>query len=382
MKSLLITFDYPPIVGGISTFFDNVWKLLPPQNYLILAPRKKGYKRVDVNSSFRIYRYFTFISWRLMRTLILFLYTLIIVVREKIDILICGVPVSLGFVGLIFNKILKIPYLVFYYGGEFDKYRKRKILFKLLQVVLRNARFIITNSEFTSQEVLKFDVRAQRVIKITPGTNTERFRPGLDVANLKERFCLEGKKVLLTVARLARRKGIDSVISVLPRVIAQVPNLVYLIVGSGKDADYLRNLVREKSLKEHVIFVGAVTEEELPLYYNACDIYVMPNRKTEGQEVFEGFGISFIEANACAKPVIGGTSGGVEDAVLDGQTGLLVDSNNKALLADSIIRLAKDKEYANELGNNGRQRVEDEFRWGQRAQKMKEIIGRIHQEND
>jgi len=382
MKSLLITFDYPPIVSGISTFFYNVWKLLPPQDYLILAPRTKDYKRVDLNSGFKIYRYCTFMSWRLMRVVIVFVYALTLIVREKIDILICGVPVSLGFVGLLLYKTIKIPYLVFYYGGEFNKYRKRTILFKLLQVVLRNARFIITNSEFTSQEVLKFDVDAQRVIKITPGTNTERFRPGLDSGNLKERFLLEGKKVLLTVARLARRKGIDSVISVLPRVIAQVPNIVYLVVGSGEDADYLKSLVREKSLEEHVIFVGAVTDEELPLYYNACDVYVMPNRKTEGQEVLEGFGISFIEANACAKPVIGGTSGGVKDAVLDGQTGLLVDSNSKALLADSIIRLVKDNEYANKLGNNGQQRIEKEFRWGDRAQRMKEIIRRVHQEDD
>jgi phosphatidylinositol alpha-1,6-mannosyltransferase len=313
-----------------------------------------------------------------MRVVTVFVYTLTLIIREKIDILICGVPVSLGFLGLLFYKTMKIPYIVFYYGGEFNKYRKRTVLFRLLQVILRNARFIVANSEFTSQEVLKFDVDAERVIKITPGTDTDKFRPGLDSGKLKERFPLEGKKVLLTVARLARRKGIDSVISVLPRVIAQVPDLVYLIVGIGKDADYLRTLVKERSLEEHVIFVGAVTEEELPLYYNACDIYVMPNRQTEGQEVLEGFGISFIEANACAKPVIGGISGGVKDAVLDGQTGLLVDSNSKALLADSIIRLAKDSEYANKLGNNGQQRVENEFRWGQRAQKMKEIIERIH----
>jgi len=377
MKSLLITFDFPPIVSGIGTFLYNVWRYLSPDNYLILAPKVKGYEKLDKASGFRIYRYPAFSHSQLMRMIVIFFYTFYLIIQKKINVIICGVPFTLGLIGFTFKKIIKLPYIVFYYGGEYDKFKNRKRLFNILEKILQDADYIITNSEFTSQEVKRFNVDAKKVLKITPGVDIEKFRPDLDCSDINKQFGLGNKKVLLTVSRLVKRKGIDVVINALPGVIKENPDIVYLVVGTGEEEGYLKRLAREKGLEEKIIFTGYISDNELPKYYNACDIYIMPNKETKGEEIVEGFGISFIEASACAKPVIGGITGGVKEAVSDGKTGLLVEPENSEIVAEAIIQLLKNEAYAIELGKNGRERVEKEFQWEDRAQMLKELLNKI-----
>ncbi|MBU2540556.1 MAG: glycosyltransferase family 4 protein [Candidatus Omnitrophica bacterium] len=347
---------------------------MSPENNFILAPKVKGYKIIDSSSGLSIFRYFSFCRSAFLRAVILFFYTFWIVRKKRIDIIVCGVPVSIGLIGLVFKKIARLPYCVFYYGGELEKYKRRKIILRLLERVLKNACFVIVNSEFTSKEVKKFGIEEDKVIKVTPGVDVQIFKPDLDCSDLKKRLGLENKKVLLTVSRLVERKGIDVVIKALARLSEKFPSLVYLIVGSGEQEGYLKALVEKNSLNKNVIFIGKVTNEDLPKYYNLCDIYVMPNRKTLGEEIIEGFGISFIEASACAKPVIGGNSGGAGEAVWDKRTGFLIDSEDIDALVQSITCLLEDEKQAGELGNTGRRLMQEEFRWQYRADSLKKIL--------
>ncbi|HIE03839.1 MAG TPA: glycosyltransferase, partial [Candidatus Latescibacteria bacterium] len=124
---------------------------------------------------------------------------------------------------------------------------------------------------------------------------------------------------------------------------------------------------------------GFVPDEELPAHYNLCDVFVLPNRETEESDYlrgdYEGFGIVFLEAGACAKPVIGGRSGGVEEAVVDGVTGLLADPRSTEEVADGVIQLLEDRELARRLGQEGRRRAQ-EFDWGKLSAKVREILVR------
>ncbi len=123
-----------------------------------------------------------------------------------------------------------------------------------------------------------------------------------------------------------------------------------------------------------MIFAGEVKEEEIPLYYMACDLFIMPSYEIKEKGDVEGFGIAYLEANACGKPVIGGRSGGVTDAVIDGETGLLIDPLNINQIAEALIKLLTNSGLARKLGEEGRRRIKKELNWRKIAQEIREII--------
>jgi phosphatidylinositol alpha-1,6-mannosyltransferase len=373
-KAILLTYDFPPIHSGIGSYFYSIWKQANLKETIILAPRFFGYADFDKNLSVKVIRYPNFSKSRIIRIALIFAHIASLRVKFKINLLFCGAPLSLGFIGLILRKIFGIPYAVFYYGGEYAKYYQRKTLMFILGLILRNARWVITNSEYTSSEACKFGIKPDSIVKLTPGIDFTKFHPGIGCAAIKEKYALVGKKIILTVARLVRRKGIDAVINALPPVLNSFPDLVYIVIGSGKEASALKNLVKARKIEKNVIFLDSIPDQELPAYYNACDVYVMLNRVTKGDEILEGFGISFIEASACAKPVIAGVSGGVADAVLNNETGLLVEPDNVEEVSANILKVLNDQNYARRLGENGRRRMEREFTLESRAQKIADII--------
>jgi phosphatidylinositol alpha-1,6-mannosyltransferase len=155
------------------------------------------------------------------------------------------------------------------------------------------------------------------------------------------------------------------VIRVLPTVLKNIPDLKYIIAGSyeKKYCQRLQQLVEDLNLGDIVTFTGYVQPHEIPLYYNLCDVYIMPSRELENKGDTEGFGITYLEANACEKPVIGGKSGGVVDAIVDGKTGFLVNPEDEDEIADKLILLLSDPGLAQKLGKNGRDRIEKGYTW-------------------
>ncbi|MDA0747911.1 MAG: glycosyltransferase family 4 protein, partial [bacterium] len=190
-----------------------------------------------------------------------------------------------------------------------------------------------------------------------------------------EQLGLQNKKVLLTLARLDQRKGHDTALRALASL--NRSDIVYLIGGKGREEPRLRELTSQLGLESQVRFLGFVPDADLPTIYNLCDIFVMPNRVTEGTQLsgdIEGFGISFIEAGACGKPVIAGRSGGAVEAVLDEQTGLLVDPRTEIDTAAAITRLLDEPGLSATLGAQARQRIQREFDWRILARQLEEIL--------
>ena len=132
-------------------------------------------------------------------------------------------------------------------------------------------------------------------------------------------------------------------------------------MGTGEDCDYLKALADELGVTESVIFAGSVSDHDLASYYAACDLFVMPNRQIEAD--IEGFGMVYLEAGAARKPVIGGISGGTEDAIVDGVTGLRIDGNSLEAIAEAVLSLLTNPPRAAAMGEAGRQRVAAEFTW-------------------
>jgi phosphatidylinositol alpha-1,6-mannosyltransferase len=227
--------------------------------------------------------------------------------------------------------------------GYFNKIRLR---------ALQNASALVAVSSFTKNSLINTGIPPGRITVITNGVDTTRFQPGEKSQGIIDRYGLANRCVLLTLARLDERKGQDMMIRALPKVREAVPDVVYLVVGEGGYGGTLRRLVADLHLEDAVIFTGAVSDDDAVDFYRTCDAYIMPNRTLEDGDT-EGFGLVFLEAGACGKPVIGGNAGGVPDAIVNEVTGLLVDGTSIEAIADSCIRLLKDSGLRTVLGANG-----------------------------
>jgi len=228
--------------------------------------------------------------------------------------------------------------------------------------------FCVAVSRFTKRRIQERIPLDPSKIRVLPnGIDLDRFYPGVDTSDLRHQLGLAPEtKVIMTLARVVERKGHDTVIRALPKILDAHPNTVYLIAGPGREwvLEGLKNLVRQLKLEDRVRFTGLVTGKDLVLYYNLADVYIMVSRELEERGDTEGFGIAFLEANGCGKPVIGSTSGGIPDAVVDGETGFLVDPLDTDAVAERVIRLLSDPALAKRLGKNGRLRIQKQFTWG------------------
>jgi phosphatidylinositol alpha-1,6-mannosyltransferase len=167
------------------------------------------------------------------------------------------------------------------------------------------------------------------------------------------------------------------VIEALPLIKKEIPEVRYVICGRGNDETRLRRIVAEKGVEGEVVFAGFVPNEERGAFYGACDVYVMPSREIPDKGDIEGFGITYLEANAFGKPVIGGKSGGISEAVIDGVTGLLVDPCDVEAIAGACIRLLRDSDLAGRLGRQGCDRIRREFNWDVICGELADILGGV-----
>jgi phosphatidylinositol alpha-1,6-mannosyltransferase len=180
-----------------------------------------------------------------------------------------------------------------------------------------------------------------------------------------------GQRLILSVGRLQRRKGFDSVIRALPLLLTQGVDAHYAVIGIGDDREYLQRLAAELGVSDRVHLLSHVSYEDLPRWYAACDLFAMPNRDIDGDT--EGFGLVFLEAASAGKPALAGTDGGTGSAVVDGATGLRVDGENLEAITRALARLLADSAEAARMGLNGRRRVLDNFTHQRRVDQLREL---------
>jgi phosphatidyl-myo-inositol dimannoside synthase len=206
---------------------------------------------------------------------------------------------------------------------------------------------VISISRYTREQLIRWSGLEPRKIKIVPNAvHLDRYAQTEKPRSLVERYGVEGKRVLLTVGRLPgheRYKGQDRIISLLPKLTARFPNLIYLIVGDGEDRLRLEALTVKLGLQDQVVFAGRIPEEEKIDHYNLADAFAMPSTS-------EGFGFVFLEAAACGVPVLGGRVDGSRDALVDGRLGVMVDPESPDELLSGLEEvLARGKQVPDSL---------------------------------
>jgi phosphatidylinositol alpha-1,6-mannosyltransferase len=364
MKCLMFATIFPPINGGSAVVYESLCQFSPKGSIHVLAPWRHyltgqeidGWREYDAAAEFPITRIellrppavesrsLLHSAWlQLVVDLpikISVLRTAIRLVREqKIDV-ICICELNSGtWLGLVLRRLFGIPFINYIHGEEITTDSSYRIYGRRRREFLQRADAVVAVSEFTRNCLIDlFGVAAEKIELITNGVDAQRFHPGARDSALVARYDLVDKKILLTVGRLVERKGIDMTLRAMPTILAQVPNAHYLIVGTGEFEPQLRALVRELGLTSHVTFAGRVPTEELVAHYQLCDLFVMPNRELDDHDT-EGFGLVFLEANACAKAVVGGRAGGAVEAVRHGVTGLTVDGTDPLDIAAAVVEL-------------------------------------------
>lgn len=277
-----------------------------------------------------------------------------------------------GFACLWAKRLLGIPYGLHIYGGERSKFADNPFWRSALRPVIREAAALFPNSRWTREQMLDYGVPEERMSIAHPGVDTERFSPPVDREALRTGLGLAGRRVVLTVCRLDAHKGVDRTLRAVATLVEKHPDLLFVIAGRGPMRDQLERDTAELGLSDHVRFLGFVPDEDLRDWYGAADLFVMPSRLGTGsQRGVEGFGMTYIEANVCGTPVIGGRSGGVADAVEDGVSGLLVDPEDVADIARGTDQLLSDPDLARRLGRQGRARAVSEL-------SGEVVAGRLH----
>jgi phosphatidylinositol alpha-1,6-mannosyltransferase len=236
---------------------------------------------------------------------------------------------------------------------------------------LRHANLVLAPSRDTADHVASEQGVARERIRILPWALDPQFESLLAPGS---RTALPGEfpagRVILTVGRwlaTERYKGMDTLITALPRLLTRWPELQLVFVGTGDDRAWLEELTEKNGVHRHVHFLSGLNYTELAACYSACEIFALPSRG-------EGFGLVYLEAMACGKPVIGGAHGGAPEVIEDGVTGYLVPHGDPIQLATSIEALLADPAHAKEMGARGRQRAEHEFRFNAFAKSLKKIL--------
>jgi len=368
----IVSEDFPPYPGGIAQWAAGIGKglvsagnevtvLFRPRPELAEFDQEKWPFRTQPIEGKNWKRFRTWISKRAVKKLL--------AAETKPDLVIATTwNMARGLVSLCRDS--NIPLILVVHGLEVT--RPMPFLKKLwLKRTLNKVTQIVAVSQFTKDKIdANYNLPEGKVFVLPNGVDVADFFPVSDISLLQNRHQAEGKKVILTFARVIERKGHDVVIRSLPAIREEFPDLIYLICGKG-DAEYigkLKNLALELGVQDQVVFTGFVDPAEKNRYYNLADVYVMPSREINGDT--EGFGITYLEANACGKPVIGGNSGGVSDAVLDGETGFLIPPTDDKLLSEKIITLFRNPGLAARLGTNGRNRILKDLTWTALAKKL------------
>ncbi len=385
MKILFLTRYFPPpMAGGSNRLFFDFYSRFPRSEIFIHTAPGEGDEAFDRGHALDVARYgflhpsrFTSRPGRLLYFLLWTALALTHVRRKKIDLLHAADRLEGGIVAYLLNRLVRIPYLVYVFGEDITRVVSRRrglgrLNYWLMAKVLNHSAHIVTNSRFIREYLLELlGLPADRFTVITPCVDMASIPDRVDLSAIDEKHALEGKKVILTVARLIRRKGIDTVIRALPRVLEEVPNAVYLIGGEGEYQETLKKLVRALDLESKVLFAGYLEDAELPQYYARCDLFIMASTEEAGET--EGYGLVFLEANAYGKPVIGSRIGGIPEAIVDGVTGRLVEPSNVEETAEALIALLKDGALAGRLGAQGRERLLSDPGVEARAKKIREI---------
>ena len=371
-RVLVVTNDFPPRPGGIQTFVYELIRRLPPEDVTVYCSKFRGWEEFDAAQQFQVVREDTsvLLPTRSVRRRAAEL------LRETASTAVLfGAAAPLGLMGNDLRDAGAKRIVALTHGHEagwaaFPGPRQ------VLRRIGDRVDVMTYLGEYTRSRIARAlsPAAAARMVRLTPGVDTDRFRRDVDGGPVRDRYGLGDRPVVVCVSRLMPRKGQDTLIKALPEIRRRVPDTALLLVGGGPYRKKLQQLAQRLGVAEHVIFTGSVPYAELPMHFAAGDVFAMPCRTRNAGLDVEGLGIVFLEASATGLPVVAGDSGGAPDAVLDAETGFVVAGRDGSGIAGPVGTLLTDRDIARRLGSRGRSWVLSHWGWDRQVSALRAIL--------
>jgi phosphatidyl-myo-inositol dimannoside synthase len=364
-RTLWVTTDFPPRSGGIEQTLANLLAHRPPQATRVLAAPWPGGAEHDAALPYRVDR----IGRRpLLPTPLLARRVMRAADAHAADVVLLGPAWPLGTLA----RRVERPTIALSYGHEAGMVRVG--LGPLIRQ-LREATVVTVISAFTRSLLEPWLAPHTRVELLPPGVDVEVFHPDVDGAFVRARHGIAADQPLVVcISRLVPRKGQDVLVEIWPRMTAAVPGAHLLIAGTGPCEAALHRRVRQLSLQRDVTLAGELAWSDLPAYYAAGDVFAMPCRTRLGGLDVEGLGMVYLESQACGVPVVAGRSGGAPEAIIDGETGYVVDGTDPTQVHGAITDLLRDPDRRAAMGAAGRIFVERRWSWSAISGRLDQML--------
>ena len=376
-NTLVITNDFPPRPGGIQTFGYELVRRFEPGQVSVLTSSWDGATEFDAAQKFMTVRAKTKTLLPNKRTLAM---AREIIIANNVTRVLFGAAAPLGLLAPSLRK-LGVKNIVGMTQGHEVGWAMTPGMKQALRKIGNDVDYLTYISEYTHKKISRAlsPSAASNMRRVVPGVNTTEFSPTNLTAGSALRSSIDwtNRPVIVCVSRLMTRKGQDQLIQALPQVLKVVPMASLIIVGDGPYRKHLEKLTADLGLRDNVHFTGKVDQAQLANWYAAGDVFAMPCRTRVGGWDVEGLGIVFLEASATGLPVIVGNSGGAVDAVLDGETGFLVDGNNLGEIRDRLIELLANQDLAKRMGSAGRNWVTQEWTWEHSFTRLESLLSGI-----
>ncbi len=361
-RTLVVTNDFPPRVGGIESFVLAMVQRMAPAEVVVHTARQPGDAAFDAGLDFPVIRDPSRI---MLPTPAITTRSVAIAKDMGCDTVWFGAAAPLGLMAGSLKRRAGVRRTVATTHGHEVWWAKAPVTRQLLHRIGETNDVLTYLGEYTRSQVARAlsPAAAARMVQLTPGVDTEAFNPSVDGRPVREMYGLGARPVILCVSRLVERKGQDMLVRALPLVQESVPDAALLLVGDGPMRDTLVRLADELGVAADVVFAGSRPWTELPPYFAAGDVFCMPTRTRKAGFEVEGLGIVYLEASASGLPVVAGDSGGAPDAVLHGETGLVVAGGSVVEIASAVILLLSDPELSSGLGRSGRAWVVQRWTW-------------------
>ncbi len=369
---LFISDNLPPVIGGSATVYEKICENLTHRCVVLSSThfgdgaQKIGTSDYDATSKYEIFRI------KMLRTLRRAgkssftlrlgdeLTNKIAVSKEilkfcskyKIKTIVLGELVTLGWVIFLARYVLRKKVIVYTHGEEITEEtnsRRRRFI----KAYLKHANHIVAVSNFCKLSIIKLhEIKPSHISVISNGVDTSFYSPAPDREGLRAKLGWDDKQIIFSAGRHVERKGFDYLVEAMPAVLKTYPSAQLWIAGKGPLTAELKSRTEELGLKDKIIFTGGVSKQELLDMYQACDLFAMPNRTLKNGDT-EGFGLVFLEANACGRPALAGQGGGSIEAIFDGVNGQTVSANNPENISNALIALLENPESLEILGARG-----------------------------
>ena len=370
-RHLLVTNDFPPKVGGIQNYLWELWRRLPPEEVVVHTTPYEGAAAFDAAQPFTVIRAREpwllpgpHLARRVNR----------LAERHDVDLVVIDPALPAGLIGGRLDR----PYAVVVHGAEVAIPGRLPGTRRLLRGVLDAAAGVIAAGGYPAFECERALGRPLPAFVIPPGVDVVRFRP--PATEERDQACRRlglrpGAPTVVSVSRLVPRKGMDTLVRAAGLLAATRHDLQVVIAGAGRDRRRLSRLATKVGAP--VRLLGRLDDDEVAALYGCADVFAMLCRTRWWGLEQEGFGIVFLEAAAAGLPQVAGRSGGAHEAVVDGETGTVLDPATAPAAAEAIGALLDDGELRRRMGTAGRRRAKASFSYDVMAEKLRTAIGEM-----